>query len=91
VGVGGLILGPYFGLAGFIAKENSVWFEANRMIHQHVFFPILGGLALYFGSLSILFPTLTAYLVVVFLGTLLSVMASKTSKPAGQPQEPTKN
>ncbi len=45
VGVGGLVLGPYFALAGFIAKENSVWFEANRMIHHHISFPILGGLA----------------------------------------------
>jgi hypothetical protein len=52
----------------------------------------MGGLALYFGSLSFLFfPTLTAYLVIVFLGTLISVMANKTSKPAGQPQEPVKN
>jgi hypothetical protein len=92
VAVGGLVLGPYFALAGFIAKENTVWFEANRMIHQHISFPILGGLALYFGSLSFLFfPTLTAYLVVVILGTLISVMASKTGKPAGQLQEPTKN
>jgi hypothetical protein len=92
VGVGGLVLGPYFAVAGFIAKQNSVWVEANRMIHQHVSFPILGGLALYFGSLSFLFfPTLTAYLVVVVLGTLMSVMANKTSKPTGPPQEPTKN
>jgi hypothetical protein len=92
VAVGGLVLGPYFGLAGFIAKENSVWVEANRMIHQNISFPILGGLALYFGSLSFLFfPALTAYLVVVFLGTLISVMADKTSKPAGHLQEPTKN
>ncbi len=92
VAVGGLVLGPYFALAGFIAKENSVWVETNRMIHQHISFPILGGLALYFGSLSFLFfPALTAYLIVVFLGTLISVMANKTSKPAGHPQEPTKN
>jgi hypothetical protein len=92
VGVGGLVLGPYFALAGFISKENSVWFEANRMIHQHISFPILGGLALYFGSLSFLFfPTLTAYLVVVILGTLISVMASKTSKPVGPTQEPATN
>jgi hypothetical protein len=92
VAVGGLVLGPYFALAGFIAKENSVWFEANRMIHQNISFPIFGGLALYFGSLSFLFfPALTAYLVVVILGTLISVMANKTSKPTGPPQEPTKN
>jgi len=92
VGVGGLVLGPYFGLAGFIAKENSVWFVANRMIHHHISFPILGGLALYFGSFSyFFFPALTTYLVVVFLGTLISVMASKTSKPAMPPQEPAKN
>jgi hypothetical protein len=92
VGVGGLVLGPYFGLAGFIAKENSVWFEANRMIHHHISFPILGGLALYFGSFSyFFFPALTAYVVVVLLGTLISVMASKTSKPAGHSQETAKN
>jgi hypothetical protein len=30
VGVAGLVLGPYFALAGFIAKEKSVWFEAYR-------------------------------------------------------------
>ena len=92
VAVGGLVLGPYFALAGFIAKENTGWFETNRMIHQHIPFPILGGLALYFGSLSFLFfPTLTAYLVVVILGTMVSVMASKTSKPAGPAPELTKN
>ncbi len=92
VGVGGLVLGPYFGLAGLIAEESSVWFEANRMIHHHISFPILGGLALYFGSFSyFFFPALTAYLVVVVLGTLISVMANKTSKPAGHPQEPAKN
>jgi uncharacterized membrane protein HdeD (DUF308 family) len=51
------------------------------MIHQHISFPILGGLALFFGSLSFFFPTLTAYLLVVILGTLVSVMANKTSKP----------
>src|SRR5260370_23683757 len=92
VGVGGLVLGPYFGLAGFIAKENSVWFEANRMIHHHFSFPILAGLALYFASFSyFFFPALTAYLLVVFLGTLISIMAGKTRNPSGPPQRPAKN
>jgi len=92
LGVAGLVLGPYFALAGFIAKEKSVWFEANRMIHQHIFIPIIGGLVLFIGSFSF-FETLTAYLVVVFFGTLVSVMAdrTKTSKLAPQPPEPTKN
>ena len=57
------------------------------MIHHHISFPILGGLALYFASFSyFFFPALTAYLVVVILGTLVSVMASKTGKPAGPAQ-----
>lgn len=92
VGVAGLVLGPYFALAGFIAKEKSVWFEANRMIHQHISIPIVGGLVLFIGSFSF-FEVLTAYLVVVFLGTLVSVMAdrTKTSKAAPQPSEPAKN
>jgi hypothetical protein len=92
VGVAGLVLGPYFALAGFIAKENSVWFEANRMIHQHISIPIIGGFVLFIGSFSF-YETLTAYLVVVFLGTLVSVMAdrTKTTKPAPQPPEPAKS
>jgi hypothetical protein len=62
------------------------------MIHQHIFIPIIGGFVLFIGSFSF-FETLTAYLIVVFFGTLVSVMAdrTKTSKPAPQPPEPTKN
>ena len=92
VGVAGLVLGPYFALAGFIAKENSVWFEANRMIHHHISFPIFGGLVFYFAAFSyFFFPALTAYLVVVFFGTLISVMANKSSKPVGPSHESAKN
>jgi hypothetical protein len=90
VGVAGMVLGPYFALAGFIARENSVWFEANRMIHEHISVPIVGGFTLFFGSLSF-FLILPAYVIVVFLGTLISVMANKTNKLLGQSQEPTKN
>jgi len=45
-----MILGPYFALAGIIAKNKSVWVEVNRMLHTHISMPILGGLALFYGS-----------------------------------------
>jgi hypothetical protein len=91
IGVAGMVLGPYFALAGFIAKENSVWVEANRMIQQHISLPILGGLGLYLGLLSFLFfPLLTLYIIVVIVGTLIPVMANKTGKPAGHSHETTK-
>lgn len=81
--VAGLVLGPHFALAGLVVKDGSVWVEVNRMLHTHISFPILGGLvlfysALFYGAFSAVFP---GYVAVVFLGTLLSVMAAKKSKP----------
>ncbi len=92
LGVAGLIVAPYFALAGFIARENSPWFEANRMIHRHIFFPIFGGFILFLSSFGpAFFLALAVYLLIVFLGTLISVMANKTNKPLEQSQEPAKN
>ena len=78
--IAGLIIGPYFGLAGLIAKDRSVWFEANRLIHSHISVPFVAGVALYYGTIGPL-PSprvLTAYIVFVAIATLMGVMASRT-------------
>jgi hypothetical protein len=85
--VAGLILGPYFGLAGFIAKDRSVWFESNRMLHTHISVPIIGGLVLFYGSVFAygFVYILPVYLLFVALGTLLAVMASRTGQLPSAP------
>jgi hypothetical protein len=85
--VAGLILGPYFGLAGLIAKDKSVWFESNRMLHTHISVPIIGGFFLFWGSVSAygIVYILPVYLIFVALGTLIAVMASRTAKPQPAP------
>ncbi len=89
VAVAGMILGPYFGLAGLIAKDKSVWVEVNRMLHTHISFPIIGGLALFYGSIILsefIAFLLPVYVLFVCLATLITVMASRTPKPpASQP------
>lgn len=91
VAVAGMILGPYFGLAGLIAKDNSVWVEVNRMLHTHISVPIVGGLFLFYGSIvSYTFVDflLPVYVLFVCLATLISVMASRTSTPPANPTQP---
>ncbi len=77
-----MILGPYFGLAGLIAKDKSIWVEVNRMLHTHISFPIIGGLALFYGSIFLygFLYFLPVYILFVFLATLITVMASRTPK-----------
>jgi hypothetical protein len=81
--VAGLVLGPYFGLAGLIAKDKSVWFESNRMLHTHISVPIIGGFFLFWGSVFAygIVYILPVYFLFVALGTLIAVMASRTAKP----------
>ena len=91
VAVAGMILGPYFGLAGLIAKDNSVWVEVNRMLHTHISVPIVGGLFPFYGSVFVyafVFFLLPVYILFVCLGTLITVMASRTSKPPANPTLP---
>ncbi len=86
-----MILGPYFAVAGLIAKDNSVWVEVNRMLHGHISIPIVGGLALFYYSVfvyafvSIFLPV---YLLFVLLATLITVMASRASRPSTAPSSP---
>ncbi len=91
VAVAGMILGPYFGLAGLIAKDKSIWVEVNRMLHTHISFPIIGGLALFYGSIFLtgfLYFLLPVYILFVILATLIPVMASRTPKPPVSPPAP---
>ncbi len=81
--VAGMILGPYFALAGIIAKNKSVWVEVNRMLHTHISMPIVGGLALFYGSFwgyAFVFFVLPVYAMFIFLATLITVMASRTGR-----------
>ncbi len=89
--VAGMILGPYFAVAGLIAKDNSVWVDVNRMLHGHISIPIVGGLVLFYNSVfvyafvSIFLPV---YLLFVVLATLITVMASRASGPSTTPSAP---
>lgn len=85
--VSGLVLGPYFALAGLIVKDSSVWVEANRMLHAHISFPLLSGLVLLSAAInaSAFSLVLPGYLAMVFSGTLISAMAAKKSKPKPVP------
>ncbi len=91
VAVAGMILGPYFGLAGLISKDKSIWVEVNRMLQTHISFPVIGGLALYYGSIFLsgfLYFLLPVYILFVCLATLITVMASRASKPAASSPTP---
>ena len=81
--IAGLVLGPYFGLAGLIAeKQESVWIEARRLIERHISFPFIGGAALLYSSLlsfgGIGGVAVSWYIVFVVLASL---MVWKTRKP----------
>ena len=86
--ISGLLLGPYFGLAGLTVKEKSVWVEANRLLHEHISVPFIGGLVLFFGSFpyfSLFFIILVSYGIFVFLATLIGVMATRSHDKAPAP------
>src|SRR2546428_9706045 len=45
VGIGGMVTGPYFGVAALLVKKDeSVWLRANMLIHGHISVPFIGGL-----------------------------------------------
>ena len=85
VGIGGMVVGPYFGVAALLVKKDeSVWALVNRLIHGHISLPFIGGLALAwggavsgFGGSSIQGMVTVPYTVFVFLGTLVTYMANR--------------
>src|SRR2546425_9041132 len=51
VGIGGMVTGPYFGVAALLVKKDeSVWLRANMLVHGHISVPFIGGLALAWGG-----------------------------------------
>jgi hypothetical protein len=80
--VAGLVLGPYFALAGLIVKDGSVWVEVNRMLHAHISMPIIGGLVLFYSTIFswAFYEVFPGYVAVVSLVTLISVMATKRGR-----------
>ncbi len=86
--VAGLVLGPYFGLAGLIAeKQESVWIEARRLIERHISFPFIAGAGLLYGSFLGAGSGIAVSWYIVFV-ILASLMVWKTRKP---PQTSTQN
>jgi len=85
VGIGGMVTGPYFGVAALLVKKDeSVWALVNRLIHGHISVPFIGGLALAWGGAFSGFAAsflqgmvIVPYTVFVFLGTLITYMASR--------------
>ena len=87
--IAGLVVGPYFGLAALIAKENSVWVETDRMLHEHLSIAVAGGGFLLFFPVIYSdagFTLIPIYVLLVFLATLVSVMARKTGKVSVVPE-----
>src|SRR2546430_5425443 len=88
VGIGGMVTGPYFGVAALLVKKDeSVWALVNRLIHGHISVPFIGGLALAWGGAFSGFAAsflqgmvIVPYTVFVFLGTLITYMASRRSE-----------
>ncbi len=79
--VAGLVLGPYFGLAGLIAEEQeSVWIEARRLIERHISFPFIAGAGLLYGTLLGSGSGIAVSWYIVFV-VLASLMMWKTRKP----------
>jgi len=85
VGIGGMVTGPYFGVAALsVKKDESVWSRASMLIHGHISVPFIGGLALAWGGAFSGFSAfffqgmvIVPYTVFVFLGTLITYMASR--------------
>ena len=96
VGIGGMVTGPYFGVAALLVKKDeSVWTLVNRLIHGHISVPFIGGLALAWGGAFSGFAAsflqgmvIVPYTVFVFLATLIPYMASRetaATSPAPAP------
>src|SRR2546427_9788951 len=46
VGIGGMVTGPYFGVAALSGKQNeTVWTHASMLIHGHISIPLIVELA----------------------------------------------
>src|SRR5437879_11822857 len=51
VGIGGMVTGPYFGVAALLVKKDEpVWSRASILIHGHISLPFIGGLAIAWGG-----------------------------------------
>jgi len=93
VGIGGMVTGPYFGVAALLVKKDeSVWTLVNRLIHGHISVPFIGGLALAWGGAFSGFGgsffqgmVIVPYSVFVFLGTLITYMASRGTAVTASP------
>ena len=85
--------GPYFGVAALsVKKDESVWTLVNRLIHGHISVPFIGGLALAWGGAFSGFGgsffqgmVIVPYSVFVFLGTLITYMASRGTAVTASP------
>jgi hypothetical protein len=86
-GIGGMIVGPYFGVAALsVKKGESVWSKANILIHGHISIPFIGALALAWGGGVSVFSgpfyqgmAIIPYTIFVILGTLITFMASRAA------------
>src|SRR3989441_10784611 len=93
VGIGGMVTGPYFGVASLsVKKDESVWLRASMLIHGHISVPFIGGPALArggaFSGFSAFFfhgSGLVPFPGFVFLGTLITYMASRGTAVTASP------
>jgi len=87
--IAGLVLGPYFGLAGLIAEnQQSVWIEARRLIERHISFPFIAGAALLYSSLlsfgGIAGIAVSWYIVFVIIASIMAWKTRKTPQASAQ-------
>ena len=87
--IAGLVLGPYFGLAGLIAeKQQSVWIEARGLIERHISFPFITGAALLYSSLlsfgGIAGIAVSWYIVFVIIASIMAWKTRKTPQASAQ-------
>jgi len=92
--VAGLVIGPYFGLAGLIAeKQESVWIEASRLIERHISFPFIAGAGLLYSSLlsfgGIAGIAASWYIVLVIIASIIAWKTRKTPQTSTQNPETT--
>ena len=93
VGIGGMVTGPYFGVAALLVKKDeSMWLRASMLIHGHISVPFIGGLGLAWGGAFSGFAAsffqgmvIVPYTVFVFLGTLITYMASRGTAVTASP------
>ena len=89
--IAGLVVAPYFGLAGLIVPGKSVWLEANRMIHNHISIPFIIGASLLYGTTaggSFFTVVIMAYIISIVVATLIGVMAARTTPASYHVPEP---